>query len=97
MIAPPGGYAQTSSLDALRRLGGAVEIDVVRDVAACLSLAQRTSLDLIKPPPREVPQHAAESPPHWREYLRGLRRYTMRIFVVVHLFAGAEREEDLGG
>jgi PAS domain S-box-containing protein len=35
------------SLEALRRLGGEVEIDVVRDAPGCLLLAARSALDLV--------------------------------------------------
>lgn len=55
VIAPPGGFAARPSIDALRRLGGEVEIDVVRDSDACLVLGGRTALDLVValrvPPP----------------------------------------------
>jgi two-component system NtrC family sensor kinase len=47
VIAPPGGAAPTPTLDALRRLGGEVEIDVVREPAACLALDRRAALDLV--------------------------------------------------
>lgn len=59
VIAPPGGDEARSSIDALRRLGGEVEIDVVRDPDACLVLGRRTALDLVVA--LDVPQPALEA------------------------------------
>lgn len=47
VVTPPGGLAGGSPLDALRRLGGEVDIDVVRDERACLALAADVELDLV--------------------------------------------------
>jgi len=48
VIAPAmSAGAPRSSLDALRRLGGEVEIDLVPDAPSCLALSQRVALDLV--------------------------------------------------
>ena len=48
VLAPgPVPNSDYSTLGALRRLGGEVEVDLVRSVAACMAVADSTDLDLI--------------------------------------------------